>query len=191
MDERLVAQAAAVVDWSTGKLSGGEVCESRKTIGDLRGIFASERDWRKMDPNRVVYHVQWVNQKSVEAEGGLLWGNTTVEAGLVGDEYFMTHGHFHSKPEAGEFYATISGVGLLVLMDSLRQTKVEKMLPGTLHYISAGLAHRVVNIGDQPLRFVACWPSDAGHDYTSIARDGFSLRVLRRNDSWKILPCGR
>jgi hypothetical protein len=41
---------------------------------------------------------------------------------------------------------------------------------------------RLVNIGDSQLAVGACWPSDAGHDYASIDRAGFSVRVLRGGD---------
>jgi glucose-6-phosphate isomerase len=69
---------------------------------------------------------------------------------------------------------------LLVLMDESRATRTDAMFPGSLHYITGGLAHRVVNTGDEPLLFGACWPSDAGHDYSSIKAKGFGARVLLR-----------
>lgn len=144
-----------------------------------------------MDPGRIVYRMQWVNPAGAESESELLWGNTSIEPGVVGDEYFMTHGHFHLKPDRTEFYATVSGSGLLLLMDSARRTRVEEMTSGSLHYIGAGLAHRAVNIGDQALYFVACWPNDAGHDYGTIAKDGFSLRILCRNGSPSIVSADK
>lgn len=187
MGEHSIGQALAFLDWSTGKLSGAAVHESTKTLGDLRGIFSSERDWAKMDPTGVVYHVQWVTPPGADTEGGLLWGNTTIEPGTVGDEYFMTHGHFHLKPDRTEFYATTSGSGLLLLMDSARHTQIQEMSPGSLHHIGPGLAHRVINTGAEKLKILACWPSDAGHDYGTIAQQGFSVRVLRGSGSPRIV----
>jgi glucose-6-phosphate isomerase len=55
------------------------------------------------------------------------------------------------------------------------------MKPGSLHYIPGRVAHRVVNTGSVPLRFVACWPSDAGHDYEIAGGKGLGARVLQRN----------
>lgn len=183
-----VGEAFASVDWSTGKLSGQNIHESAKTIGDLRGIFSSERERAGMDPKLIVYRVQWIDPAEANSEAGLLWGNTTIEPGVVGDEFFMTHGHYHLNPSRTEFYATIAGTGLLLLMDSSRQTRVQQMSRGSLHHIGPGLAHRVVNTGDKPLQFVACWPSDAGHDYGTIAEGGFGVRVLRRNGAPVIVP---
>jgi glucose-6-phosphate isomerase len=48
----------------------------------------------------------------------------------------------------------------------------------------------VVNTGGVPLRFVACWPSDAGHDYEIAAGKGLGARVLQRNGEpvFEIIP---
>jgi glucose-6-phosphate isomerase len=62
------------------------------------------------------------------------------------------------------------------------------MLPGTLLYIDGRHAHRVVNTGAEPLVFWACWPSDAGYDYGTIARDGFGLRVLDHSGKVVLAP---
>jgi hypothetical protein len=47
--------------------------------------------------------------------GGLYWGTTFIQPGLVGDEYFMTKGHSHSLPDRAEYYITASGEGALIL----------------------------------------------------------------------------
>jgi glucose-6-phosphate isomerase len=59
------------------------------------------------------------------------------------------------------------------------------MAAGSVHYIPGKVAHRVANTGDIPLAFLACWPSDAGHDYAQIRATGFSKRMLLRNGE----PC--
>jgi glucose-6-phosphate isomerase, archaeal len=65
-----------------------------------------------------------------------------------------------------------------LLMDNLHNTWAEEMYPGSLHYIKGFTAHRVANTGNTILTFGACWPSDAGHDYETIAKNGFSKRLL-------------
>ncbi len=171
----------AAIDWRDGSLLGNGVQQSEKTLGQLEGIFSDRSAFAAMDSSQVVYRVQWVAAEGMEREGGLLWGNTTIEPGKVGDEYFMTHGHSHVKRDRAEFYATVQGQGMLVLMDEHRRGSYEQMKPGSLHYINGSVAHRVVNTGSSQLRFVACWHADAGHDYGTIAEEGFSLRVLCRD----------
>jgi glucose-6-phosphate isomerase len=167
------------MDWAKGLLqSDVQVRESVKTLGQLRGIFTNAQAFEQMDPNTVVYRVQAWCPVSEGTEGGLFWGGTVVEPGLVGNEFFMTHGHFHLKRDRTEYYGTIEGDGALILMDETRRTWMEPMSAGSLHFIPPNTAHRVANVGKVPLRMVACWPSDAGHDYELIRKDGFTARLL-------------
>lgn len=146
-------------------------------LRDLNGLFLHESARREMDLETMVYQVQVFQATSEETEGGLLWGTTAVQPGMVGDEYFMTRGHYHEKLNRSEFYLTLRGEGALLLMSPDRQVRSEPMHVGTLHYIPGETAHRVANTGAEQLIFTACWPSDAGHDYESVARDGFAARM--------------
>lgn len=132
-----------------------------------------------MDPETIVYRVWWWEPVVGGTQGGLFWGLTEIQPGTVGDEYFMTQGHRHAILDRAEFYGTNSGTGMLVLSDESGETRYEPMQPGSLHYIPGRISHRVVNTGDVPLRFVACWPSDAGHDYDIAGSKGFRARVVR------------
>lgn len=174
----LSAKPMIKVDWRDGRMEGAQVAESLKMLGQLGGLFEDCDAFQRMSPATVVYRVQRWSPAPEGTEGGLSWGTTVVEPGTVGREYFMTHGHFHAKRDRTEFYATVSGGGALLLMDENRKTWMEKMMPGSLHHIPHSTAHRVANTGNDSLRFVACWPSDAGYDYDSIRKLGFSARLL-------------
>jgi len=169
------------VDLLTGELAGGPMHESSRTVGDMKGYYRNERAWQSLDPGTPVYRVQAFLPGREGEEGDLFFGTTFVQPGMVGDEYFMTKGHFHQKRNRREYYITVAGAGALILMDEARHTLFEPMHPGSVHYIPAHTAHRVANIGDTVLAFLACWPSDAGHDYESIASKGFGARLRRMN----------
>jgi glucose-6-phosphate isomerase len=166
------------VDWSNGRMDGAQIAETVKALGQLGTLFEDQKALRHLSPATVVYRVQGWSPVPEGTEGGLFWGTTIVEPGTVGREYFMTHGHFHAKRDRTEFYGSVSGEGALLLMDENRKTWIERMKPGTLHHIPPGIAHRVANTGKDSLRFVACWPSDAGYDYDPIRKLGFSARLL-------------
>lgn len=100
----------------------------------------------------------------------------------------MTKGHFHQTENRAEYYWGIEGKGMLLLMDKEGNTWAEEMVAGTLHYINGYTAHRVANTGDTTLVFGACWPSDAGHDYETIARHGFSKRLLNKAGKPELTP---
>ncbi|MGA2984998.1 MAG: glucose-6-phosphate isomerase family protein [Terriglobia bacterium] len=171
--------AQIMVDFRTGELSGERVQRITRRIKDLKGSFGDEKARQSLDPEMVVYRVETFSPVSVGEEGGLFWGATFIEPGMVGNEYFMTKGHFHAERRRAEFYMAVAGGGALILMDESRRTSFEVMHPGSLHYIPAHTAHRVANTTGSVLAFMACWPSDAGHDYESIAAEGFAARLLK------------
>lgn len=165
-------------DWI---VEGKDVISSEKRIKHLNGVFQDAAALKSMDPEKVVYNV-WAHLPENEGTiGGLFFGTTMIYPGKVGNEYFMTRGHFHENIDTAEYYWGINGDGVLILMDEERNIWAEKMEKGSLHYIQRGVAHRVANVGTEPLIFNACWPSDAGHNYGEIDQNGFSARLIDVN----------
>ncbi len=169
------------INFSTGEISGSSTRITSRSIRDMEGYYRDEHARQNLDPGRVVYRVQAFLPGPEGEEGGLFFGNTFIESGMVGDEYFMTKGHFHRNRNRSECYVTVAGSGALILMDEDRRTVFELMHRGSVHYIPFNTAHRVANIGDSVLSFLACWPSDAGHDYGTIASKGFGARLRKIN----------
>jgi glucose-6-phosphate isomerase len=164
----------------TGLMDGRHVTQTQKTIGDLRHFFHDEAARANANQQQVLYRVQAHLPVADGTPGGLFFGTTWIQPGTIGDEYFMTKGHFHKLADRGEYYWGLQGNGVLILMDEQRNFRGEYMYPGSLHYIPGHTAHRVANIGDTELSFGACWPSDAGHNYEEIERNGFSCRLIRK-----------
>lgn len=166
-------------DLSTGELRGGKVKVSEKKLIALEGIFEDTKAFKEMDGNTIVYHVQTHENGEDGKNGGLFFGTSFVHPGKVGDEYFMTKGHFHAKADAGEYYWCISGHGYLILQEESGECIAEEMKKGSLHYIPGRCAHRLVNTGDTILSVGACWPSDAGHDYA--VSTSFNIRIKQKD----------
>ena len=160
------------------ELKGDNVRRLTRKLKDLPGIFEDQQAFEKEDQEKIVYEVASYFPVEEGTEGGLFFGMTYLHPGTIGREYHMTKGHFHQRENRGEYYWCIEGKGMLILMDKLRNTWAEEMYPGSLHYIKGYTAHRVANTGNGILTFGACWPSDAGHDYDTIAQNGFSKRLL-------------
>ena len=171
-----------VTNLQSGFLKGTNVVEVRRTVGDLAGYWLDPSAATEKS-DEVLYTTQTWLPVSDGTQGAVLWGNTTLMPGSVGDEFFMTRGHWHQKRDRGELCITTSGTGLLVLMDEEGITRFEEMKPGSTHYVPGFTAHRTVNNGSEPLVFLCAWPADCGHDYESILRDGFSKRVLKTSVS--------
>lgn len=158
-------------------LEGNEVGHSVRTLGDIISIFEDRTAVSEADLAQIAYSVSSALPVKEGTAGGLFFGITRIMPGKVGDEYFMTKGHFHRNSDTAEFYWCVEGEGVLILMDMNRNVWAEKMFPGSLHYIPGNVAHRVANVGVTPLVFDACWPSDAGHNYEEIAMNGFAMRL--------------
>ena len=153
------------IDLATGSLAG-EVTTSERRIADLAAL----------PQDTIVYRVQMHDKEAEGTPGGLLFGTSFVYPGKVGDEYFMTKGHFHAKRDTAEYYFCISGRGALILMDEEGNCWAEKM-ERPLHYLPRSVAHRLANTGEEVLAVGCCWGADCGHDYASIARTGFAKRL--------------
>lgn len=167
----------ARIDLNTGTITGDGVSISTRTIGDLAGVFRDEAARAAMDQAVVVYRVESYEPAPEGSEGAVCCATTFLMPGLVGDECFLTRGHFHINQDRPELEMTVSGSGLLVMMDESGHTWTENMVSGSLHHTPPRTAHRVANTGQQPLVFVSYWPSETGHDYATIRDRGFGGRV--------------
>ncbi len=168
-------------------LIGEEVIKTYRRMSDLAGVFKDRHELEHIPSDTLIYEVYSHTPLKEGSPGGLYFGLTRIFPGKVGQEYFMTKGHFHAERYTSEYYWGIKGEGVLILMDSSRNIRAERMFPGSLHFIPGGVAHRVANTGNDLLAFAACWPSDAGHNYDEIALNGFSARLMDINGIPKLV----
>jgi glucose-6-phosphate isomerase, archaeal len=114
---------------------------------------------------------------AVPSEAGqLLFRTTIISAGTVGSEFYMTKGHHHVRDSA-ELYLGMSGEGTMIMESRDGDFALERLVSSSSVYVPPGWAHRTVNTGSAPLAFLAVYFGDAGHDYESVERSGFSWRV--------------
>ena len=170
-------------------LKGEPVISQQRVLKDIASIFLDQDALKNIPEETSVYQVQSWLPVAEGTSGGLFFGTSTILPGKVGNEYFMTKGHYHAKSDRAEFYWGVQGEGMLILMDRDRNTWAEKVYPGSLHYIGGEIAHRLANTGSENLIVGACWPSDAGHDYQEIAVNGFSARLLEIDRNPVLIDC--
>ena len=170
---------SAVVEAATGRLEPATSHIERR-LSDMRGFYGdagAEAALAEQDP--IVYEVF---QYDVEESLGELFTCTTVlRPGRVGDEYFMTKGHYHEVRDRAEVYFGLKGRGLLLLQTEGGEFTSTEMAPGTVAYVPPAWGHRTVNTGGEDFVFLAVYPGDAGHDYGSIETTGFARRVVARD----------
>lgn len=159
-----------------------------RRLSDLRGRFADAEAYDQLleagDP--LVYEVHEIRRP--ENPGELLSGLSVVHPGLVGDEYFLTMGHYHEVRDTAEVYVGVAGHGAMVMENERGDWAVEELIPGRVLYVAPGWAHRSVNLSlteDFATFFV--YPGHAGHDYGSIKTMGFRKLVVRRGATYQVI----
>lgn len=171
------------VAWASGVFANGPLIRKTTRVADLHAVFSDNDAWLGSDPQQSVYDVEMFDSPS--GEGALYVGVTHLHAGKIGNEFFMTRGHFHQRREQGEVYFGLRGCGLLLLQTESGDARLERVTPGSVHIIPPFTAHRLINTADETLSALAVWPSVAGHDYAALAgvlRFGYlPLKKIRRD----------
>ncbi|MDN3681148.1 glucose-6-phosphate isomerase family protein [Vibrio tapetis subsp. quintayensis] len=173
------------IDFNTGQINTINKQSKVTKLSDLQGVFRDTDAYQAKDSEQTVYQVEMLPAQS--AEGELNFGVTHLEAGTVGDEFYMTRGHFHQRIEQAEFYLGCQGEGLLVLQDEQGEVRVENVFAGSVHHIGSYLAHRLVNTGKTRLSAMAVWPAVAGHNYDALKQNGFNVSVIKDGDHYRLV----
>ena len=158
-----------------------------QTLSGLRGFFHDERALQALIAERgdaAVYEV--IGFRPPQDESDLCFGTTIMHPGKVGDEFFMTRGHFHERRDRGEAYYTQSGQGVLLLQSRSGETRTVEMKPGICAFIPPDWAHRSINTGRDKLVFTWFCATDAGHDYGEIRERGMRKLVVGRGDGFAL-----
>lgn len=154
-----------------------------RRLSQLRGTFADPAAYERAlleqsDP--LVYSVASVELG--ESEGDLHYGIGKIMPGRVGQEYFLTRGHFHAWRPAAEIYIGLAGAGMMLLEnEQTQQVYSVDLLPDTVVYVPGYTAHRTVNVGETPLTYLGIYPARAGHDYGALEERNFTQIVIAQD----------
>lgn len=154
-----------------------------RRASDMRGYYADEAALQRLiDDHRNPVHYEVFEVPVPEQSGHLMYCISTLQPGQVGQEYFMTKGHYHSVPNTAEIYLCLRGEGYMVMKTNDGQFATQRMTRGQMVYVPPFWAHRSVNSGaTEPLVSFCVYPAEAGHNYGDIAVQGFPKRLFARN----------
>jgi glucose-6-phosphate isomerase, archaeal len=153
-----------------------------RSLSSMRGQYADQQAYDALlaQGDALLYEVYEMHRP--ESSGELLHGISIVHPGRVGDEYFMTKGHFHAVLETAEVYYCLAGEGYMVMETPEGESSVAELRPGKVLYVPPRWAHRSVNTGaGEDLVTFFVYPGHAGHDYGSIEKQGFRKLVVARD----------
>ena len=149
-----------------------------RRLNDVVDIFQDKKAAKEiaLKENPIIYKVY--NVQIPEENGHLQHCISIIFSGRIGNEYYMTKGHFHKIKGTSEIYLTLRGRGKLVLQTPDQKSKVLEMKEGNISYIPPYWAHRTVNIGDEPLIFFGVYRGDAGHNYGIIEKKDMAIIIV-------------
>lgn len=153
---------------------GGSTRSYEKYLGDMSDVYRDEAAYQAAVAERgadfLVYRVE--EHRNLTTEGALIIGTSTLQPGRYGNEYAVTRGHLHAKPDRAELYYCLSGNGVMLLETVDGRSEAVPLEPGAAVHVPGHWVHRSVNVGDQPFVTMFCYPGDAGQDYAIIERAG-------------------
>ena len=154
-----------------------------RNASDMRGHYADSEALEDLiagqnDP----LHYEVFEKPVPEKVGQLMYCISRLLPGKVGDEFFMTKGHYHTVLDTAEIYLCLKGQGYMLMKTADGKWAAEQMSRGKMVYVPPYWAHRSVNTSkDEPLVSFCVYPGNAGHNYGDIEQEGFTRRILERN----------
>lgn len=180
------------LDFKLGELIPNDRTNVRK-LSDMKGMFIdTETEIKILKKDDPIIYI-FTERILPEENGHLQIAVTKINPGKIGQEYYMTKGHYHRRPDTSEVYIGLEGEGYLLAQTEGGDFDSIFIKPGIVAYIPPYWGHRMVNTGLKPFIFFAIYPGDAGHNYGDIEKTGFVKVVIERegkpvimeNPRWK------
>lgn len=164
----------------------------KRTLSSLKGQFLDQQTYEKLleKEDSLIYEVYEI--KRPEKSGELLSGVSIIHPGKVGNEFFMTKGHFHEVIDTAEIYLCLKGEGYMVMENPEGDTNVAPLSPNEILYVPPRWGHRSVCTGrNEDLVMFFVYPGESGHDYGTIEKRGFRKLVVETENGIEIIdnPC--
>ena len=181
MNERLTVPFSLDFNLVTGLCDSGKAQPTRRYVSDMIDQFYDRGAAEAIvkDGDKLLYAFYEL-ERIPEQPGELRFGTSIVYPGMVGDEYFMTKGHFHTIIETAEVYCCLSGEGYMLMETPEGDVRLLPMKPGDCVYVPPRYAHRSINTGAAPLVLFFAFPADAGHDYGTIEKKGYRKLLVNK-----------
>lgn len=175
------------IDFDTMTGLSNSMNSTKRKLSQMRGMYADSDAEEKMiaDGDPLVYEFYEIG--SPEHAGDVAAGTSITYPGKVGDEYFMTKGHFHTILETAEVYYTLSGEGYMLIENPEGDWEAFPLSQGKMVYVPQRYAHRSINTGNVPLVTFFAFRGDAGHDYGTIEEKGYRKLIVEKNGKPEII----
>lgn len=153
---------------------------TKRLLSQMKGMYLDDAAFDEIleKDNPLIY--EFYELGAPENAGDLAFGTSITYPGKVGDEYYMTKGHFHTILETAEVYYCISGEGKMLIESPEGDVSLHDMTPGQAIYVPKRYAHRSINTGNTPFITFFAFRGDAGHDYGTIETKGYRKLLVEK-----------
>lgn len=155
---------------------------SKRYLSNMADMFYDAQKAGEILKHRDPLIYEFYEMGVPETAGDVAFGTSIVYPGKIGNEYFMTKGHFHTVLETAETYLCIRGKGYMLMETPEGQWDAQEFVPGKAVYVPKRWAHRSINVSpDEPLVTFFAFRADAGHDYGTIEAKGFRKMIVEKD----------
>ncbi len=151
-----------------------------RRASDMRGYYRDEAALDRLVAGGNPVHYEVFETPVPHEYGQLMYCISKLYPGRVGEECFMTKGHYHTAINTGEIYLALRGEGFMMMKTPDGKCRHERFVKGRMVYVPPYWGHRSINTGVEPLISFCVYPGDAGHNYGDIEKEGFPRRVFIR-----------
>jgi glucose-6-phosphate isomerase, archaeal len=151
-----------------------------RRASDMRGYYGDAAALERHVTEGNAVHYEVFETPVPHEYGHLMYCISKLYSGRVGDECFMTKGHYHTAINTGEIYLALRGEGFMMMKTPDGKCRHERFEKGRMVYVPPYWGHRSINTGNEPLISFCVYPGDAGHNYGDIEKEGFPKRVYLR-----------
>lgn len=159
----------------------------KRYLSNMKGMFLDDAECQRMIDNGNPLVYEFYDFGMPETPGDLAFGSSITYPGKVGNEYFMTKGHFHNIIDTAEVYYCLSGHGYMLMETPEGEWDAQELTPGKAVYVPRRYAHRSINVGSVPLVTFFSFRADAGHDYGTIETKGYRKLIVEKDGKPRII----
>jgi glucose-6-phosphate isomerase len=146
----------------------------KRYLSKMEGMFSDEQAFQEQLEKEDVLIYEFYDMGVPESEKEIAYGTSITYPGKIGNEYYMTKGHFHTVLDTAEVYYCLRGHGYMLMESAEGDWEARELMSGKAVYVPGRYAHRSINISaDEPLITFFAFPGHAGHDYGTIESKGF------------------
>ena len=106
-----------------------------RQASSMRGHYADAAALERLIAAGDPVHYEVAEQPVPDAPGQMRFGISTTLPGTVGEECFMTKGHYHAVPDTAEVYVGLRGQGYMLMKTVEGECLWEEFRPGRVIYV--------------------------------------------------------